>query len=189
MAVAVLFPFALFITGAYLFEYPVTLGILYATNIVLIYVVLWMVINQIIKVQSQAMQIYGASLLLSRKEMFLSFPIIHKLALEIPLASLRSICLLPTRLGYQLKVRFEEAGKTMGVDLDLNPLRTANKDVLQQLLVQTPGLICDETTEQCLQEYERKVRAWKGSYLFSLSLIACALVIFILTSIYLGTGR
>lgn len=34
-------PFALFVGGAYVFDYPVTLGVLYGFNLALMYQVLW----------------------------------------------------------------------------------------------------------------------------------------------------
>jgi len=43
--------------------------------------------------------------------------------------------------------------------------------------------------EAVLNDYEKKVLAWKGTYVFSLLLLAVALVIFLAVSIFLGIGQ
>jgi len=189
LVIALVSPFFLFISGAYIFDYPAPLGVLYGLNVALIYVVLWFVANQAIKVHSQKMSILGNNLYLSRKQIFFSTPVVRRLELEVPLDSVRAVSLVPTKVGYQMTVRFDQGDKTLGVDLDLNPLKTENRDVLARLLAAVPGLNCDETTGKCLEEYEKKIFSWKGSYVFSLLLIGFALVIFLFVSIYMGMSR
>ncbi len=180
-------PFLLLIGGAYILDYPVGLGILYGLNLALIYLVLWKVVNQIIKVHTQKMSISGNNLILSCKQMFTSFPVFRHLDLEVPLYCIRSLRLLSTRIGYLLTVHFEQDGKTKGVDLDINPLRIENRDTLREVLSGSPGVEIDKTTENVLDGYAKNVSSWKGSYIFSLLILVLALIIFLFVSVYLGT--
>ncbi len=182
----VVVPFLLFVGGAYLLHYPVSLGFFYGLNMALMYLVLWKVVNQVIKIQTQKMGLSGCSLVLSCKQLFTSPPVFRHLDLEVPLSRIRTINLLPTRLGYLLTIRFEQEGKMMGLDMDLNPLRLENKDVLRQVLTGAPEVEIDQETENVLNRYADRVRSWKGSYAFSLAVLGLALTVFLLISLYLG---
>jgi len=81
---------------------------------------------------------------------------------------------------------FEQEGKTMGLDLDINPLRIENRDILTEVITRVPGIEVAQTTKTVLNDYGKKALAWKGTYVFSLLLLAVALVIFLAVSIFLG---
>lgn len=185
--VILLTPFVIFLAGAYVLNYPLTVGILYAFNLALIYVVLWAVGNQVVKVFTQKLSINGDSLILARKELFLRFPMLADLDLAIPLKGITDFSLKQTRIGYLFTLRFNQEGKTMGVDLDLNPLRPENGRTLSEVLAGNPKMNVDEETKTILAEYSNKALSWRGSYLFSFFILGMALVIFFVVSVYLGT--
>ncbi len=187
LLVILVVPFILFLGGAYILHYPVTLAVLYGLNFGLMYLVLWAIANQILKIQTQRMTISEGNLLLSRKQMYMSFPIINKLELEVPLDSIRDISLATTRVGYLLTLRFDQEGKTMGVDLDINPLSCENGEVLQEVLTRMPDITADEGTRKTLCDYTKEILLWKGNYMLSFFVLSLALVIFLAVSIYLGT--
>lgn len=180
-------PFTLFLGGAYVFHYPPALGLLYGFNMVLMYLVLWKVSDQVVKVQTQKMSISGDSLVLMHQKVFTSFPVVRHMDLEVPLDSIRGITLTPTHVGYFLTVRFEQEGKTMGVDMDINPLSTANRDTIQAVLKAVPGVETDKGTEDLLNSYEDKALSWKWTYMCSGFVLILALAIFLFISIFLGT--
>lgn len=180
-------PFTLFLGGAYVLDYPLALGLLYGFNMILMYLVLWKVSDQVVKVQTQKMSISGDSLVLMHKKVFTSFPVVRHVDLEVPLDRIRGITLTPTHAGYFLTIRFEQEGKTMGVDMDINPLSTANRDTIQAVLKAVPGVETDKGTEDLLNSYEDKALSWKWVYLCSGFVLILALGIFLFISIYLGT--
>lgn len=188
MLILLVFPFILFLGGAYVLNYPLSVGMLYALNMSLIYIVLWFLVNQIVKVQTQRMKVSGGLLLLSRKQLFLSPPVLRRLDLEVPLEQIKKISLSPTRVGYLLTVRFRENDKTMGVDLDINPLRVENKTALADVLRQFPGIEFDRESRRILEEFENKMLAWRGTYVSSLFVLALALVVFFAVGVYLGAA-
>ena len=189
LLIMILVPFVLFLGGVYVLEYPLPLGIMYSFNFALVSVVMWAVINQVTKIHTQVLEVNGGNLRLTRKQLYLSFPLIRLTELEIPLESLMGFRLQPTRAGYLLSVQFKEENKTMGVDLDINPLNVANRDVLNLILKYSEDAEIDEVTEKTLQEYDIKLLSWKSSYMMSFFVIGLALVIFFFISLYLGIGR
>ena len=184
--VVLLTPFILFLGGAYVLHYPVTLGLLYAFNLVLMYIVLWMLANQVMLIYTQKMGIENEELLLSRKQIFLSLPVIRVLDLNVSLKDIKKISLSSTRIGYFLTMRFDHGDKTMGIDLDLNPLSIKNRDVLQLVLSNPLGITTDEGTARILDEYSRMMGSWKGNYVFSFLVLGLALVAFLVISLLLG---
>lgn len=182
-----LVPFILFIGGSILLHYPLSLGALYAVNVMLIYVVLWAVFNQAIRINSQIIKIEANMLVILRKQLYMSFPVVRVSDIEIPVADIREVLLVPTGVGYQLTIRFSSEDKMMGVDVDLNPLNLNNPRVINDLLKLQPGVVCDKSTKKILFEYNNKITAWKRNYVLSVAVIALALVTFLGISIYLGT--
>lgn len=179
-------PPVLFVGGAYLLDYPLSLAALYGINVALMYVVLWAGGNQIIKLQSQQMIIAGQYLKLFRKQLSMIWPLIRQSELEITLNDLRGISLQQTRIGYLLTLRFQQDDKVMGTDLDLNPLRPENRDVLQRVLQMYPGVTTDETTAKIFAEFEKRMASWKAHFGFSLLLVGIAIAVFFAVSVFLG---
>lgn len=182
----VVIPFAMFLGGAYLLHYPVTLGLLYAFNMVLVYLVLWAAANQITKIYTQRIEIQAHKLVLLRDQLYTSFPILRKSDIEISIENVKNIALTQTSIGYLLTVLFEEENKQMGIDLDINPLRTENVDTLKEVLGQIPSLQINQTTTDILDNYQKKTMTWRGNYIFSLTVLGVALGIFLIISIFLG---
>ncbi len=182
-------PFILFLGGAYAMHYPLPLGVLYSLNVALMSVVLWIVASQITKIHTQRLEISGNDLKLSRKQLYFSFPALRLTELEIPLELVRGISLLPTRAGYLMTVRFAQEDKTMGVDLDINPLRIENRDTINRVLEQVQGVSTDDVTRKTLLEYDKKLLSWKSNYMLSFFVIGLALVIFFFISLYLGMSQ
>jgi hypothetical protein len=186
LVLTLLVPFAMFVGGSFYLNYPVTLGLLYGFNFILMYIVLWKVIGQIIEIHTQKMSISNGNLILTREQLNTSFPLICRADLIILISAIKVIHLIPTRIGYLLKVRFEEEDKIMGIDLDINPLHIENKEVLLQAMALVGGLQIDSQTQEVLDSYNKKLASWKGNYVVSLALIAVALVMFLAVSLFLG---
>lgn len=184
--VTLLVPFILFIGGSYLLHYPLTLGVLYAFNVTLIYFVLWAVFNQAVKINTQTIALEGDMLHLLRKKLFMSFPLIREQDLEIPLAKIREIDLIPTGVGYELTVRFADQEKFFGIDMDINPLNSRNPEMIRKVLTIKPDIVIDEKTKKTLDEFEEKMTSWKNVYLISTAVIFLALFLFFAVSIYLA---
>lgn len=180
-------PFILFIGGAYILHFPWTLGLFYAFNLAIMYVIIWSLANQCIKIFSQTMVLQEHSLVLARKQIFLSFPMVRSLELQIPVESIEEITLQQSRISYQMTARFRQDGKTLGVDLDLNPLKVENKTVLQQLLQLNTGIKIDKPSRGILDKYNNEVMSWRASYTLSFFVIALALIVFPIVSIMLGS--
>jgi|GEM_PF-3596045 len=182
----VVLPFVIFVGGAYAFNYPVTLGVLYGFNVAVMCLVLWAAANQVCKVYTQKIETKGDMLVLSRHQMHMSVPLLRVSQLEIPLAGIRSINLQLTRIGYLLTVKFLEDGKLLGTDLDINPLRPENRDVLTGLINSLPETEVGEGTNDVLHDWEKRKLSWKGNYVFSTFVFLLALVILAAVSFYLG---
>lgn len=185
--VALIAPFILFLGGAYLLHFPWTLGLFYALNLAIMYVIIWALANQCIKIYSQSMVLAEQSLILARKQIFLSFPMVRNLELSVPIERIEEITLQQSRISYQLTLRFRQDEKTMGVDLDLNPLKIENKIILEQVLQQNAGIELDKASQGILDKYNNEVMSWRASYTLSFFVIALALIIFPVVSIMLGS--
>lgn len=185
LLLTIAFPFILFIGGSYILHYPVTLGALYGFNMAMIYLVGLGVSNQMIKVFTQKLEIAGDNLILARKQIFGSFPIIRELNLEVPLDHIAGLTLQPTRVGYLMKVNFQQDGKRMGADLDINPLENKNRSIINELFSRYPKIETDETTRGILSDYDNKILSWRGTYMFSLAVIGIALAVFFMISLYI----
>ncbi len=183
---AMLIPFIVFLGGSFLLHYPPTLGFLYSVNVVLIYLVLWAVLNQAVKINTQKIGIEGNNLVLIRKKLFMSFPLLREQDLEIPLAQIREIILVPTGVGYQLTVRFAHKEKLIGIDIDINPLYLRNSEIIKKVLELKPEISIDEKSLKILNEFKDKITSWKNVYLMSTLVICLALVIFLGISVYFG---
>lgn len=186
LLLTLVFPFILFIGGSYVLGYPVGLGILYSVNVALIYLVMLSITNRIVKIYTQRLEIRGILLVLSCKQMGRSFPVMSGCDLEVPIADIKSLILIQTRAGYELTVQFECDGKLMGVDLDINPLKPENGKLVERVLELNPAIEVNPETREILNNYEKKVASWKGSYLLSLFVVALALIVFFVISVYLG---
>lgn len=184
---AVCVPFILFVGGSFLFNYPATLAVLYSFNLTLIYVVLWAAINQAVKINTQEMRIAGNKLLMMRKKIYMSFPLVRGADIEIPLDAIREISLVSSGVGYQLTVRFLHEDKVLGIDLDINPLKPANAVILRDIAGRSEVTV-DERTLKILDKYEEKIPSWKRVYFISVSVIFMALAVFIGASLYFGAG-
>jgi hypothetical protein len=189
LVILIAFPFVLFLGGAYVMDYAMPLGVLYALNFALISVVLWSVANQVTKIHTQRLEISGSNLKLSRKQLYFTFPAIRVTELEIPLELVRGISLQSTRAGYLMTARFAQEDKTMGVDFDINPLRVENRDTINRVLELVKGVKTDDVTQNTLLEYDQKLLSWKSNYMLSFFVIGVALVIFFFISLYLGISR
>lgn len=177
----------LIIGGAYFFSLPITLGFLYAFNFAVIYLIIWVLANQCIKVFTQTMAVEEGCLVLAQKQLFSTFPILRNLDLQIPVDSIEEIDLQSTRIGYLLTAHFNQNGKTMGVDLDLNPLKGENKAVLEQVLKLNPRIKLAEASRGILEKYNHEALSWRASYTLSFFVVALALIIFPVVSIILGS--
>ena len=177
----------LIIGGTYLFSLPITLGFLYAFNFAVIYLIIWVLANQCIKVFTQTIKVEEGCLFLAQKQLFSTFPILRNLDLQIQVESIEEIDLEPTRIGYLLTARFNQDGKTMGVDLDLNPLKGENKAVLEQVLKLNSGIKIAEASRGILEKYNNEALAWRASYTLSFFVVALSLIIFPVVSIILGS--
>ena len=186
LLLTLVFPFVLFIGGSYVLGYPVGVGILYSVNVALIYLVMLAINNQIIKIHTQQLEIRGSLLVLSCKQMGRSFPLMRRSDLEVPIGDIKNLLMIQTRAGYELTVQFEIDGKLMGVDLDINPLIPKNGMTIERVLGLNPAIEVDPETRGILNNYEKKVALWKGSYLLSLFVVALALIVFFIISVYLG---
>jgi len=189
LVILIVFPFVLFLGGAYLLDYAMPLGVLYSLNFALMSVVLWSVANQVTKIHTQRLEISGDNLKLSRKQLYFTFPAIRVTELEIPLEFVREISLQSTRAGYMMTARFAQEDKTMGVDFDINPLRVENRDTINRVLELVKGVKTDDVTQNTLLEYDQKLLSWKSNYMLSFFVIGVALVIFFFISLYLGISR
>lgn len=184
--VAILVPFILFLGGSFLLHYPITLGALYAVNFVMIYMVLWAVVNQVVKINTQKIEIEGNALVLIRKKMFISVPLLREQDIEIPLSEIREITLIPTGVGYQLTVRFASQEKLLGMDIDINPLNSRNQEIIKKVLKLKPEIIIDDKSLKILDEYSDKIASWKTVYFMSTVVICLALILFLGISLYIG---
>lgn len=184
---AVCIPFILLVGGSFLLNYPATLGVLYSFNLTLIYLVLWAALNQAIKISSQEMWIKENKLLMMRKKIYMSFPLIRGSDIEIPLDAIRAISLVSSGVGYQLTVRFLHEDKVLGIDLDINPLKRANAAILRDI-AKRPEVTVDEGTQKILDKYEEKISSWKRVYFISVTVIFLALAVFLGASLYIGAG-
>ncbi|WP_418790307.1 hypothetical protein [Phosphitispora sp. TUW77] len=189
LVILIVFPFIFFLGGSYFLDYPMPLGMLYSLNIALISVVIWFVASQIMKVHTQRLEIIGSDLRLSRKQLYLSFPVIRLTELALPLEHIKEISLLSTRAGYMMTVRFDQEDKTMGVDIDINPLRVENRDIINRVLELVKGVKTDAETQKTLLEYDKKLLLWKTSYMLSFFVMGLALIIFFFISLYLGMSH
>lgn len=187
IAVTLLVPFVLFVGGSYVLNYPVTLGVLYAFNVTLIYLVLWAVFNQTVKIHTQKIRVEGDRLILLRKKLYMSFPLLRVTDIEIPLADIRELSLVPTGVGYQLTVRFVHEERLFGIDIDINPLNPDNAETIRKMAGLYTDIGFDERTQKILDEFETKIPSWKGVYIISALVICFALAVFFAVSIYLGT--
>lgn len=186
LLLTLVFPFLFFIGGAYVLGYPAGLGLLYGINVTLIYIVALAVANRVVRIHSQRLEIHDGNLILSRKQMSLSSPITCQCEMAVPIEDISTVELQQTRAGYELTVRFEEAGKMMGVDLDINPLKSENRHTLERVLRINPDIEVNKQTREVLDRFEEQVSSWKGSYLLSLLVIGLSLAVFFVISIYLG---
>lgn len=160
---------------------------LYVFNVAIIYLVIWSLASQVTKVFTQTMALEEGDLVLSRKQIIFSFPILRELGLQIPVSSIEEINLQQTRVGYFLITRFNQDGKTMGVDLDINPLKGENKVILEQILKLNSKINVDEGSLRILEKYKNEALSWKASYTLSFFVIALALIIFPVITIMLGS--
>jgi len=160
---------------------------LYAFNFVILYFIIWSLASQVIKVFTQTMALEEECLVLGRKQIFFSFPIWRELGLQIPVNSIEEIHLKQTKIGYLLITRFNQDGKTMGVDLDINPLKGENKSILEHVLKLNTGIKLNETSREILEMYHNEFLSWKASYTLSFFVISLALIIFPIVSIMLGS--
>ncbi|MDT3699643.1 MAG: hypothetical protein RO469_09455 [Thermincola sp.] len=159
---------------------------LLAFNLVVMYFVIWSLAGQCIKVFTQTMSLQAGLLVLSRKQLFFSFPVLREAGLEIPVNSIGEISLEQTRVGYLLTARFNQDGKAMGVDLDINPLKVENRVVLEQVLKSNNRIKLDEPSAKIMENYGSKALSWKASFILSFLVISLALIIFPIVSLMLG---
>lgn len=183
---AVCVPFILFIGGSFLLNYPATLGVLYSFNLTLIYLVLWAALNQAVKINSQNMCIEENKLQMMRKKIYMSFPLVRGSDIEIPLDSIRAISLVSSGIGYQLTVRFLHEDKVLGIDLDINPLKPANAEILRNIAGRSEVTV-DEGTQKILDKYEEKIPSWRRVYFITVTVIFLALAVFLGVSLYFGS--
>lgn len=188
LLIALIASIVLFIGGAYFFSIPITLGFLYAFNFTVIYLIIWFLANQCTKVFTQTMAVKEGCLVLAQKQIFAAFPILRNLDLQIPVDRIEEINLQTTRIGYLLTAQFNQDGKTMGVDLDINPLKRQNKVVLEQVMKLNPRIKVEEASVGILENYNHEALRWRASYTLSFFVVALAMVIFPIVSIILGSN-
>lgn len=187
LLLAIITPFILFVGGAYVFGFPVTLGFLFAFNFAVMYLIIWSLANQCTKVFTQTMAVEEGCLVLARRQIFSTFPILRDLELQIPVDSIKEINLQQTRVGYLLTARFDQDGKIMGVDLDINPLKRENKATLDKVLKLNDKIKLDEASREIFEKYNNEALSWRASYTLSFFVVVLALIIFPVVSIMLGS--